>query len=102
MTETHSHGDHHHMHDALDADDYAGLLHAMNHRLATLAKSLTPEQWTAPSLCDGWRACDVIGHMAYGGRVAMWRVLPIVLFKYRGNVTKGSKHESIRLASSVD
>ena len=49
-----------HTHDALNAADYDGLLHEMNHRLADLAGSLTPEQWTAPSLCDGWRACDAL------------------------------------------
>lgn len=31
--------------------------------LADLAESLTDEQWDAPSLCEGWRVRDVVGHV---------------------------------------
>jgi uncharacterized protein (TIGR03083 family) len=40
-------------------------------------RSLTPEQWDAPSLCDGWRVRDVAGHMITGVEMS----LPTVLVK---------------------
>ena len=30
-----------------------------------LAESLTPAQWDAPSLCEGWRVRDVVGHVIW-------------------------------------
>jgi len=40
-------------------------------------RSLTPEQWDAPSLCDGWPVRDVAGHMITGVGMS----LPTVLVK---------------------
>jgi len=40
--------------DALRADHGA---------LATMTGALTPEEWAAPSACDGWAVRDVLGHM---------------------------------------
>src|SRR4051794_9128768 len=31
--------------------------------LADLLATLTPEQWSAPSLCEGWRVRDVVAHL---------------------------------------
>lgn len=31
--------------------------------LAKFLATLEPEQWDAPSLCEGWRVRDVVGHM---------------------------------------
>ncbi|MGP4028766.1 maleylpyruvate isomerase family mycothiol-dependent enzyme [Actinomadura sp. 3N407] len=31
--------------------------------LADFLETLTPEQWDAPTLCEGWRVRDVVGHM---------------------------------------
>lgn len=33
--------------------------------LADLLEGLTPEQWMAPSLCDGWRVRDVAAHLTH-------------------------------------
>jgi len=38
-------------------------------------RSLTPEQWDAPSLCDGWRVRDVAGHMVTGFEMSLPKVL---------------------------
>jgi uncharacterized protein (TIGR03083 family) len=80
--------------------DAASFHAAMTERLVRLGRSLSPEQWRAPSLCDGWRACDVYGHMTYGGVTPLHRVLPTLLLRYRGNLTRGSRHESIRYADA--
>ena len=34
--------------------------------LVNTLKSLTPQQWDAPSLCEGWRVRDVVGHLVTG------------------------------------
>ncbi len=31
--------------------------------LATFLKSLSPEQWEAPTLCTAWRVRDVVAHL---------------------------------------
>lgn len=49
-------------------------LDAERAELAELCATLTDEQWDTPSLCDGWRVRDVIGHLTSvmtTGR-AMW------------------------------
>ena len=33
--------------------------------IADILSTLTPEQWQAPSLCDGWRVQDVVGHLVW-------------------------------------
>ena len=78
--------------------DYKALKDPMIERLSALGRSLTPEQWRAQSLCDGWRVCDVFGHMTYGGITPMHRIVPILLFKYRGSLNRGSAAESVRYA----
>ena len=36
--------------------------------LADFLATLTPEQWEAPSLCEGWRVRDVVAHvMSFDG-----------------------------------
>src|SRR6185295_5233914 len=82
----------------LSAIDYKTLHGPMTERLATLGRALSPQQWLAPSLCDGWRVCDVYGHMTYGGVTPMYKVLPILLFKHRGSLNRGSAVESVRYA----
>ena len=44
-------------------------------KLADLLDHLTPEEWSRPSLCDGWRVRDVAAHLALAhsgwGRTAL-------------------------------
>jgi uncharacterized protein (TIGR03083 family) len=84
----------------ISAVDYKSMQGPMTARLASLGRSLSAEQWVAPSLCDGWRVCDVYGHMTYGGVTPMYKVLPILLFKHRGNLNRGSAVESVRYADA--
>ena len=80
--------------------DYIALQRPMTDRLARLARSLSPAQWASPSLCTDWRVCDVFGHMTYGGVTPMYRVVPRLLFLYRGNLNRGSAIESVRYADT--
>lgn len=83
---------------SLTRADYRALHPAMTDRLCRLGRGLSPDQWTAPSLCEGWRVCDVFGHMTYGGVTPLRRVVPTLLFRYRGNINRGSAVESRRYA----
>jgi uncharacterized protein (TIGR03083 family) len=44
-------------------------------RLAALYAELTPEQWSAPSLCAGWRVREVVAHVTMPYRHSGLRVL---------------------------
>jgi uncharacterized protein (TIGR03083 family) len=79
--------------------DYRALKDPLIERLTALGRSLTPEQWRSQSLCDGWRVCDVFGHMTYGGITPMYQIVPILLFKHRGSLNRGSAAESVRYAN---
>lgn len=43
-------------------------LRAEREEVLKLARTLSPEEWAAPSDCDGWRVQDVIAHMTMGMR----------------------------------
>lgn len=80
--------------------DYRALHGPMTDRLTALGRTLSAEQWTEPSLCDGWRVCDVYGHMTYGGVTPLRTVVPVLLFRYRGSLNRGSAVESVRYADT--
>lgn len=46
---------------------------AQRQALAGILRTLTPEQWEHPSLCDGWRVQDVAAHVISSPQ-ASWRV----------------------------
>src|SRR6476660_6534209 len=62
----------------------------------TLA-GLTDAQWDAPSLCDGWRVRDVIGHMLVGYTLPMEEI-GAVIEQYGGDINLASKMASAEYA----
>lgn len=88
------------MNSTLSIFDFRALHRPMTERLVAVGGSLSPTQWLAPSLCEGWRVCDVYGHMTYGGVTPMRKVVPRLLFVYRGNLNRGSAVESVRFADA--
>jgi uncharacterized protein (TIGR03083 family) len=44
-------------------EDTMSQAHAERSDLADLLRTLTPEQWEAPTLCASWRVRDVVAHM---------------------------------------
>ncbi|TMQ86941.1 maleylpyruvate isomerase family mycothiol-dependent enzyme [Actinomadura soli] len=48
---------------------------AERERLAGLFGDLAPEQWGAPSLCDGWRVREVVAHMTMPFRTRPIRIV---------------------------
>ncbi|MFE9651136.1 maleylpyruvate isomerase family mycothiol-dependent enzyme [Streptomyces sp. NPDC006365] len=55
--------------------------------LADLLASLTEEQWTCPSLCEGWTVREVAAHLSIGPRA---RLMPILIetVRARGNFNR--------------
>lgn len=49
----------------MDSDQIWAVIDAQRADLADLLDGLSPEQWTAPSLCDGWRVRDVASHLTH-------------------------------------
>ena len=45
-------------------DHWAGVI-IERRFLAPYLATLTPEQWDAPTLCEGWRVRDVVAHLTY-------------------------------------
>ncbi|WP_159231543.1 maleylpyruvate isomerase family mycothiol-dependent enzyme [Mycolicibacterium vanbaalenii] len=63
------------------------LARAQRCEFADLLDELTAEQWLAPSLCEGWRVCDVVAHtIAY---LAQTRVgLAVEMLRAGGSVDR--------------
>ncbi|MCX4094948.1 maleylpyruvate isomerase family mycothiol-dependent enzyme [Nocardia sp. alder85J] len=48
---------------------------AERERLTALLTGLTPDQWAAPSLCEGWQIREVVAHMTMAFRTSTWQFL---------------------------
>lgn len=44
---------------------------AERRRIRRTVGDLTPEQWSTPSLCEGWTVRDVVGHVASNSDISM-------------------------------
>jgi uncharacterized protein (TIGR03083 family) len=77
--------DHRRLHDEENAD-----LSAYLHQLAD-------EDWERPSLCEGWRVRDVVGHLLYGNEMHL-STLPIRLARYGFSSDRSGKAYSIARA----
>jgi len=55
--------------------------------LAGVLAGLTPEQWDAPSLCEGWRVREVAAHIVMAFRYSTWQVLGGMI-KARGSFNR--------------
>jgi uncharacterized protein (TIGR03083 family) len=74
------------LHDDEDAD------------LRTYLRTLADEEWDHPSLCDGWRVRDVVGHLLDGNELKL-RTLPLRLARYGFSSDRSGKAYSIARAS---
>lgn len=61
--------------------------------IGKLLHELGDEELDTPSLCDGWRVRDVLGHMALGHTTPMG-AMTVRIARYGFNVTKASRLES--------
>jgi uncharacterized protein (TIGR03083 family) len=51
--------------------------------LADLLEGLTPQQWTAPSLCDGWMVRDVAAHLTHSHMAPLKAMIEAVKSGFR-------------------
>jgi uncharacterized protein (TIGR03083 family) len=79
--------------------DYDGLRLQEMAAISELLHELRPEEWDVPSVCDGWRVRDVIGHMCLGYTTPM-PTMVAKIGRYGFNVPKASREESITYASA--
>jgi uncharacterized protein (TIGR03083 family) len=77
--------DHRRLHDEEDRD------------LSAYLHSLDEADWERPSLCDGWRVRDVVGHILYGNEMRL-STLPLRLAKHGFSSDRSGKAYSIRRA----
>lgn len=63
-----------------------------------LLPRLTPPQWQAASLCEGFTVADVVAHLALGRAVPLGTVL-VKLARYRGDLDRLSYVESRAFAA---
>lgn len=79
--------------------DYAALMWAETADLAAFATGLPEADWDHPSLCDGWRVRDVIGHMCVGHTESLASIL-VEVARHRFDIDAGSKVASVEFADA--
>lgn len=68
--------------------------------LAEVLAGLRPEQWDAPTLCEGWRVREVVAHTTLPFRAAMWR-WALDLARARGDFNRMSDRCARRDAAAM-
>jgi uncharacterized protein (TIGR03083 family) len=79
------------------APDYRRMHDEENAEFSTFLHSLPEDDWERPSLCDGWRVRDVVGHILYGNEMNL-ATLPLRLARYGFSSDKSGKAYSIARA----
>ena len=74
--------------------DYRTLLWDEVADIGRLLEELDGAEWDAPSLCDGWRVRDVVGHMEFGHTRRLGPVV-VDLVRYRFDLPRGSSELSV-------
>ena len=83
-----------------DATDHRRLHDEENADFSALLHDLTPEEWEQPSLCDGWRVRDVVGHILYGNELRLW-TLPWKLARFGFSSDRSGRHYSAERAAGA-
>src|SRR3954463_3174395 len=78
--------------------DYRRLHDDENAEFGAYLSTLTPPQWEAPSLCEGWRVRDVVGHILYGNELNLL-TLPFKLARFGFSSDRSGQHYSIERAA---
>lgn len=71
----------------LDADTRWSRVHEERRALAGLLAELSPPDWEAPSLCEGWRIRDVAGHVISSPQMRASEI-PGMLWRGRGSFNR--------------
>jgi len=79
--------------------DYKRLIREELADFSAFLHSLDAGQWDGPTLCEGWRVRDVVGHMCVGYQMRL-STLPVMVVRYRGNIPRASHVMSTQFGSS--
>src|SRR6478609_10776128 len=61
--------------DSVMDEEYWAAVRTVRLRLAEMLATLSPSEWDAASLCEGWRVRDVAGHLALVPTISTWQML---------------------------
>lgn len=79
------------------------MIHAERARAADMLESLSPEQWSADTLCAGWNVRDVAAHMMNAGEQTTARFMKGLLVNgFRFNVMMDRQARSSAQLSSAE
>lgn len=78
--------------------DYRQLHDEENADFSALLHNLEPEEWDRPSLCEGWKVRDVVGHILYGNELKLYS-LPLKLARFGFSSDRSGEHYSIERAT---
>ena len=70
---------------------------AENRDFSAYLHGLDAADWERPSLCEGWRVRDVVGHILYGNELKLW-TLPARLARFGFSSDRSGQHYSIARA----
>jgi uncharacterized protein (TIGR03083 family) len=82
-----------------ETHDWTALRHDEVRATAAILRGLTEPQWDQPSLCDGWRVRDVIGHMVSGSEFGL-AALPGKLIGARFSLDRAAARLAVQVADS--
>ncbi|MEV4482768.1 maleylpyruvate isomerase family mycothiol-dependent enzyme [Micromonospora coxensis] len=68
-------------------DELRAAVAAERREQATMLAALRPEQWDAPTLCDGWRVREVVAHITMPFRASLGRTV-VDLVRAGGSVNR--------------
>lgn len=74
--------------------DFRALHDDENRDFSAFLHTLPADDWERPSLCDGWRVRDVVGHILYGQELKLW-TLPWRLARFGFSSDRSGRHYSI-------
>lgn len=57
------------------SEEYWSAVRTVRLQLADMLDTLSPSEWDAASLCQGWRVRDVAGHLALVPTITTWQML---------------------------
>ncbi|GAA2268759.1 MULTISPECIES: maleylpyruvate isomerase family mycothiol-dependent enzyme [Kitasatospora] len=80
--------------------DIRSAIAAERRELADVLDGLSPEQWDAPTLCEGWRVREVAAHMSVGFRYSFPQ-LALDLVKAGGNLNRMGDRVARRDAAAM-
>jgi uncharacterized protein (TIGR03083 family) len=83
----------------MDEDTSWGIIDQQRNALADLLDTLTPEEWSTPSLCDYWTVRDVAAHLSMAATTGIGEALAH-LARARGNFDRMIRDATLERAAA--